>query len=204
MKIFCVGLSKTGTTSLTVALRTLGYDAVHWYATKYAFRYCDTGIDIDWSLFDSHDAFADTPIARIYPQLDARYPDARFILTLRDVDAWLNSFADQFNGGGLDPFSARLHSDLYGTDRFDADACRRAFHAHSEQVRTHFAGRPESLLELDLGAGDGWAPLCEFLGRAEPATPFPHRFTKRERRASERNGFLSRLRGLLGRRETGG
>ncbi|WP_295888478.1 sulfotransferase, partial [uncultured Thiohalocapsa sp.] len=90
MKIFCIGLSKTGTTSLTEALKILGYDAVHWYATKHAFRYTDDGgIDIDWDFFERHDAFADTPIARIYPQLDERYPDAKFILTLRDEDAWL-------------------------------------------------------------------------------------------------------------------
>ena len=118
MKIFCIGLSKTGTTSVTDALKILGYDAVHWYATRLAFRYVDDetcdGIDIDWSFFERHDAFADTPIARIYPRLDERYPDAKFILTLRDADAWLASFADQFARGGLDPFSARLHRDLYG------------------------------------------------------------------------------------------
>jgi len=182
MKIFCIGLSKTGTTSLTEALKILGYDAVHWYATKHAFRYTDDGgIDIDWDFFERHDAFADTPIARIYPQLDERYPDAKFILTVRDVDAWLDSFADQFAGAGLDPFSTQLHLDLYGTPGFDAERCRSAFAAHSVAVKAHFYERPRSLLELRMGTG--WHELCAFLGKATPCQPYPHRFSRRERNA---------------------
>ena len=203
MKVFCIGLSKTATTSLTDALRLLGLDAVHWYATKHAFRYTEgggdqgeDGIDIDWTLFERHDAFADTPIARIYPQLDARYPDARFILTLRDPQRWLKSFADQFAAGGLDPYSARLHRDLYGVDGFDPERCLSAFQRHTSQVRAHFADRPGDLLEMDIGAGDDWGPLCRFLDLPEPKQPFPRRFSKSERR--ETLGY--RLRQALHRR----
>ncbi|MDZ7673819.1 MAG: sulfotransferase [Acidimicrobiales bacterium] len=28
-------------------------------------------------------------------------------------------------------------------------------------------------LELDITAGEGWAPLCELLSVPEPAVPFP-------------------------------
>lgn len=183
-KVFCIGLSKTATTSLTQALRILGLDAVHWHATRNAFRYTEQGIDIDWDLFERHDAFADTPIARIFPTLDRHYPGARFILTRRDPERWLHSFADQFAAGGLDPFASRLHLDLYGTDRFDAARCRAAFERHIAQVRVHFAERPMDLLEMDIGAGDGWPALCTFLGLPLPERPFPHRFTRAERRES--------------------
>lgn len=198
MKIFCIGLSKTATTSLTEALRTLGFDAVHWYATKHAFRYTDQGLDIDWAFFERHDAFADTPVARLYPQLDARYPDARFILTLRDPDAWLESFRDQFAAGGLDAFSARLHKDLYGTDSYDADLCRAALIRHQAQVDAHFAGRRGALLKMDITRGDGWETLCGFLGVSIPGSPFPYRFSKRERRADAARG--RRFIDLVGRR----
>lgn len=195
MKIFCIGLSKTGTTSLTEALRILGFDAVHWYATKHAFRYtADGGIDIDWDFFERHDAFADTPIARVYPLLDERYPDAKFILTERNVDAWLTSFADQFAGGGLDPFSARLHRDLYGTDSFDAKCCRRAFVRHSAAVEEYFAGRRRLLL-MDVASGNRWEPLCGFLGVERPSCRFPHRFSRCERRREWRRLALNRLLG---------
>ncbi|MBK1631361.1 hypothetical protein CKO31_11540 [Thiohalocapsa halophila] len=200
MKIFCIGLSKTGTTSLTEALRILGFDAVHWYATKHAFRYtADGGIDIDWDFFERHDAFADTPIARIYPQLDERYPDAKFILTVRDIDAWLESFADQFAAGGLDPFSAQLHRDLYGTPAFDTAGCRRAFRTHRDGAQRHFAGRSGKLLQLDVSRPDAWLRLCGFLGLAVPEQPFPHRFKRSERCAEEQAprhaGFLRRFLG---------
>lgn len=193
-KVFCVGLSKTGTTSLTAALRLLGYDAVHWYATRHAFRYTDTGIAIDRDLFERHDAFADTPIARIYPELDARYPGARFILTERDPERWLASFADQFAAGSLDDFSARLHRDLYGTDSFDAALCAAAYARHGAAVRAYFAARPADLLVMDLSAGDGWPALCHFLGCPQPTEPFPRRFTRGERRET----LLWRLRRRLG------
>ncbi|WP_462329690.1 sulfotransferase family protein [Thiohalocapsa halophila] len=197
MKIFCIGLSKTGTTSLTEALRILGFDAVHWYATKHAFRYtADGGIDIDWDFFERHDAFADTPIARIYPQLDERYPDAKFILTQRNIDAWVTSFADQFAGGGLDLFSARLHRDLYGTDGFDAERCRRAFLRHTAAVEAHFAGR-RCLLRLDIEPATGWEPLCRFLGAEHPSCAFPHRFSRSERRREWRRSALDRFFGRL-------
>ena len=156
----------------------------------------DNGIEIDWALFERHDAFADTPIARIYPQLAVRYPDARFILTVRDPERWLTSFADQFATGGLDPFSARLHRDLYGTDSFDRERCLSAFQRHTDQVRTHFAACPGALLEMDIGAGDDWGPLCRFLNLREPKQPFPRRFSKSERR--ETLGY--RLRQALSRR----
>jgi hypothetical protein len=158
---------------------------VHWYATKHAFRYTEGGIDIDWDFFERHDAFADTPIARIYPELDERYPDAKFILTLRDPDAWLRSFADQFAAGGLDSFSAELHRDLYGTDSFDAEACRGGLEAHAAAVKAHFNGRPRSLLLMDVAAGDGWGPLCAFLDKPSPAVTFPRRFSRAERRRQE-------------------
>lgn len=199
-KVFCVGLSKTATTSLTAALKVLGLDAVHWYATRRAFRYRDDGgIDIDWALFERHDAFADTPIPRIWPELDARYPDARFILTTRDPARWLKSFADQFAGGGLDAFSAQLHRDLYGTDTFDAALCRAAFERHGERVRDYFADRPGALLTMDISAGDGWAPLCAFLDLPVPDAPFPHRFSQAERRQTFGHRLKAALRRRLGR-----
>lgn len=173
MKVFCVGLSNTGTTSLTVALRTLGFDAVHWHLTRHAYRYEDAGIAINWPLFERYDAFADTPVARIFRELDAAYPQARFILTVRDPRRWLDSFEARFGIGGLDTFSARLHRDLYGTERCDPQGCITAFEAHAAAVRAHFADRPGHLLELDIDAGDAWVPLCDFLSLPVPAQRFP-------------------------------
>ena len=67
MKLCCIGLSKTGTTSLMVALEMLGYASAHWHYTRNVFRYTAQGIEVRFDKFTDHDAFGDTPIARIYP-----------------------------------------------------------------------------------------------------------------------------------------
>uniref|UniRef100_UPI0025CDDBBF sulfotransferase n=1 Tax=uncultured Thiohalocapsa sp. TaxID=768990 RepID=UPI0025CDDBBF len=131
---------------------------------------------------------------RIYPQLDERYPDAKFILTLRDEDAWLASFADQFATGGLDPFSVQLHRDLYGTDRFDANLCRQSFREHAARAKAHFAEQ-ERFVQLDIEGGAGWKPLCDFLGLPTPDLSFPHRFRRSERRRELRRMMVQRLLG---------
>ena len=120
----------------------------------------------------------------------------RFILTLRDPQRWLKSFADQFAAGGLDLFSARLHRDLYAADGFDSERCLSTFQRHTDQIRTQFAARPVVLPEMDIGASDDWRLLCRFLDLPEPKQPFPRRLSKGERR--ETLGY--RLRQALNRR----
>jgi len=182
MKIFCVGLSKTGTTSLVEALIILGFRAAHWKHTKNIFVYSEEGIRIFYEKLTDFDAFADTPIARIFPSLDERFPGSKFILTLRDVDKWKASFRDQFENAVLDDFSRKLHLDLYGTDRYDAEKCVLAFKEHTSKVIDYFRGRERDLLVMDIPNGDGWDKLCPFLGVEVPSRPFPKRFTRAERK----------------------
>lgn len=191
MKIFCLGLSKTATTSLTDALEIIGFRAAHWNYTRYVFQYTDNGIEIDFEKFREHDAFADTPIARIYPELDREFPGSKFILTVRDVSRWEKSFSNQFGKGTPDRFSARLHLDLYGTDSYEREMCVAAFNRHTEEVLKYFSGREQDLLVMDITRGDGWDKLCPFLGRPVPDVNFPIKYTKEER------NFSYRLRRLL-------
>jgi len=210
MKIFCIGLSKTGTNSLTSALNILGFKAVHWHYTRKVFDYHDGGIKIHFDKFLDYDAFADTPIARIYPELDKRFPDSKFILTIRDGSKWVESFRSQFENGVSDEFEARLHMDLYGTDSFDHDLCLAAFEKHTNKVKQYFEGREEDLLIINLTEGDGWGKLCKFLGKPVPDVEFPVRYRKQERNLNYRlrklirnpnkipEYIMSRIRGLLG------
>lgn len=191
MKIFCLGLSKTATTSLADALEILGYKAAHWHYTRHLFRYTDNGIEINFDKFEDYDAFADTPIARIYPDLDMKYPGSKFILTVRDVSRWEKSFRDQFGNGTPDRFSARLHMELYGTDSYNHESCIASFNRHTEGVLRYFSGREQDLLIMDITKGDGWDKLCPFLNRQVPNVEFPVKYTKEERK------FGSRLRRLL-------
>ena len=48
----------------------------------------------------------------------------------------------------------------------------RRFVEHNERVMATIPA--DRLLVLDLSKGEGWGPLCAFLGLPEPAVPFPH------------------------------
>ena len=51
----------------------------------------------------------------------------------------------------------------------DGDAMMRLFAAHTEHVTNTLP--PERLLVFDVR--EGWTPLCRFLDRPVPDTPFP-------------------------------
>jgi hypothetical protein len=48
------------------------------------------------------------------------------------------------------------------------------YQRHNAEVNRWFRDRPDALLVVDWEAGDGWGPLCRFLGRPVPDVPFPH------------------------------
>lgn len=89
-KIFNIGLPKTGTHSLHTALQQLGYRSLHNPLDLR--RQCFEGR----YRFDRDDWDALTNFGEhCYPQLDAAYPDSKFILTVRDMDQWLDSYHRQ-------------------------------------------------------------------------------------------------------------
>lgn len=168
-KVFCVGFQKTGTTSLGYALHLLGYrvagsshinrtrqvDEVRADALERATRF---------------DAFQDMPWCLFFREFDAAWPDARFILTTRDPERWYGSLHKHFCDIGL----SMLERQVYGTsDLDDKDRIVAVYRAHIDAVRAHFADRPGKLLEIDLTAGAGWDPICDFLGKRAPRRPFP-------------------------------
>ena len=171
-KVFGIGLQRTGTTTLTAAMRLLGYRSTHFPA--------DLWDDPHAPLLDEYDALFDNPIPLIYKDLDARFPGSKFILTTRDEEGWLKScewlFTEMREPWGFDT-SERLkamHTYAYGTNHFNEDAFRQAFRDHHADVHAHFADRPDDLLVLDIAEEDKWTPLCAFLGEPRPRAPFPH------------------------------
>lgn len=173
-KIFGIGLSKTGTTSLAGALEILGYRTKDFPGmTRYVPG--DLG-SIDPAVLAQHDALTDTPIPSFYRELDRRYPGSKFILTVRDMEGWLQSCMKQFNArhaAKQSEANSRLFVDLYGTAVFDEAQFREGYQRFVDGVMDHFKDRPDSLLVLDIAAGQGWAELCAFLDKPEPELPFP-------------------------------
>ncbi|SHG20543.1 3'-Phosphoadenosine 5'-phosphosulfate (PAPS) 3'-phosphatase [Desulfacinum infernum DSM 9756] len=173
-KIFGIGLSKTGTTSLANALAILGYRV----KDNPGLRHYTPGSLPDEliTVVDAHDAVTDTPIPSFFRQLDERYPGSKFILTVRDRTAWLRSCRKQFTQAHAEKQSEahrRLFMDLYGCVTFDEDKFSSGYERHLNRVLEYFSDRPEDLLILDITGGEGWEKLCPFLGRSIPDQPFP-------------------------------
>lgn len=173
-KIFGIGLSKTGTSSLAQALQMLGYKTLdNMGASRYEAWDLSS---IDMERVEAHDALTDTPIPSFYRELDARFPGSKFILTVRDRQGWLKScmkqFSPRFAAAQSEP-NRRLFEDLYGTNVFDEARFSAGYDRFVADVRDYFKDRPDDLLILNVTAGEGWEKLCPFLGQAVPDMPFP-------------------------------
>ena len=173
-KVFGIGLSKTGTTSLHAALERLGLRAVHNPESMLSIERGE--LTFSAALAEQYDALSDLPIAAYYRELDRAYPDARFILTTRDERAWLASCANHFDPSAFRPNAVvrKLVERVYGTPVFDPERFRAARLRHDAEARAYFAGRPDKLLVIDLGQPEKWPPLCAFLGLPIPNAPYPH------------------------------
>jgi len=82
MKVFGIGLSRTGTKSLTEALNMLGINVVHYPNDETTLQELIAG-NYEFSLLNSWDGITDITVAPYYAQLDKIYPDSKFILTVR-------------------------------------------------------------------------------------------------------------------------
>lgn len=174
MKIFGIGLSKTGTSSLATALQILGY-RVKDYPGIEVYRPGDLSC-IGRSLLETYDALTDTPIPSFYRELDRAFPGSKFILTIRERDGWLKSCQKQFTeklAAKQNEAHNRLFMDLYGTTVFDAAKFSAGYDRFVADVMDYFRARPKDLLVMDITAGEGWEKLCPFLGRDIPDAPFP-------------------------------
>ena len=173
-KIFGIGLSKTGTTSLSNALQILGYKTKdNMGVVKYAAGDLSS---VDLGLVDANEALTDTPIPSFYQELDVRYPGSKFILTVRDSEGWLKSCKKQFTprfAGIQTDAHKRLFIDLYGTDAFNDRGFALGYERFVDGVREYFKDRQGDLLIIDIAAGEGWEKLCPFLEKPVPDIPFP-------------------------------
>jgi len=172
-KVFGIGLHRTGTTSLRRAFYQLGYKTVPpWLWTgRYEQTLKAEQVKLDaFELADSHEAAGYMPFSTCFEDLYDRYPDAKFILTVRNEDKWLKSMFNFF--GDANWPEVRF---AFGVDVSDetGETLKQKFNEHNSSVRQFFADKPGSLLEMDISKGDGWEELCTFLGEDIPDGNFP-------------------------------
>ena len=172
-KIFGVGNLKTGTTSLGSALTMLGFKHTHERRNQLLQKIKKGNLDPVFRWVDRHDSFEDWPWPLLYKQLDERYPDSRFILTVRkDPKVWLKSMVSHAEKFG--PTIGREMFFGFDSPLGHEDEYLERYLSHNQEVRDYFKDRPEQLLEVCWEEGDSWEKLCPFVGKEIPSDPFPH------------------------------
>jgi hypothetical protein len=171
-KVFCIGFHKTGTTSLELALRKLGYRVQGSFGTK------DPDIankvhELAYALVEQFDAFEDNPWPILYRELDQRFPGSKFVLTRRPTESWILSQVKDFASTET-PMRRWIYGANAGCPQGNEAIYVARYERHNREVQEYFAARPDDLLIIDLPNDDGWSRLCPFLGHAIPNAPFPH------------------------------
>lgn len=199
LQVIGVGLHRTGSMSVKAALERLGFgpcyhgmealrrnrDGDRWLAAL------EADGNVDWpDIFDGYRAAVDWPTTYFWRQLTTAYPDAKVLLTVRDLEDWWLSHVRMFQAGGEvvgeftdeqrqwaeDSGFARMRAALdtivpamFDGRLFEKEHCQRVFAEHVAQVRETL---PEDRL-LVFDVQEGWEPLCRFLGVDIPDESFP-------------------------------
>lgn len=186
-KVFCVGLNKTGTTSMGELLTSLGYKLAPQEPAEMMIE--------DWSKRDftnlinfckKYNAFQDIPFSLPYTfqALDIAFPKSKFILTVRSspdewFESWLRFTKKRLN---LDraPQWSDLEKDLYRykgfigkcfififgskINLFDKDEYTRFYTFHNDVIEYYFRFRPQDFLKVNLGSTNSLEEILYFLG----------------------------------------
>lgn len=203
----CNPLTNTLLPALWAALNQLGYSTYHgfeacfdnangsldfWNAAVAAKLHGPsseipkTAQDFDKVLW-RYDAITDTPCVLFSEELLAAYPDAKVILTERDVDSWADSMQRSYykvlmsrgmqimrvlDAEFLGKYYAMGMGSLHtwtGGDVNNIEKLKKGYKEHYTRMR---AIVPKERL-LEWHPRDGWEPLCAFLGKEVPEGEFP-------------------------------
>ena len=190
-KVFVLGFHKTGTTSLAKALQILGYRVCGFVNPKPE-QTPDTISKAELfetrykPLLNEYDAFEDTPWFIFYKELLDLYPDAKFILTVRNEEQWYSSMVKHF--GGFDRAIFRWVYDGKGDPIDNKTQFINTYREHNDQVINHFKNHSNFLL-MNMPEDFNWNVLCNFLNCSIPLFgDFPHANT-----ANSRDNFNRKL-----------
>ncbi|KAI8059000.1 P-loop containing nucleoside triphosphate hydrolase protein [Gongronella butleri] len=199
LEVIGAGFGRTGTHSLYLALNKLGYNTHHMIEV---IKNEDQDVNVwnhaqdhpnspgtNWdSVYNGYDAAVDFPTCMFYKELLDKNPDAKVILTVRSAESWYKSicntifsfymtddpptFSDDHIGDALkmarhctfDGVLERDHRNIRNKELM----CELFEKHNAEVIKTVPADR---LLIMNLG--EGWEPLCKFLGKPIPKEEYP-------------------------------
>ena len=179
-KVFCIGLSRTGTTTLHHFFDKLNIRSLHYSNLLFAhpqiindsltFRPAlkrnfvrDWIFKKEWSvpnqkrlerLFREFQVYSDSPFPSFFPHLDKKFPDSKFIYTYRDERKWLNSMKWMLENGvaiwNWRDIDFELLFHVYGTCTYDEDKLLDSYRKHHEKVIDYFKDREEDILIINI------------------------------------------------------
>ncbi|MEN2283648.1 sulfotransferase family protein [Algoriphagus sp. SE2] len=196
LKIIGVGVGRTGTYSLRMALNQLGFGPCHHM--EEVLKNMDVQVPLwleaskgnpDWNaIYDGFNSTVDWPTAAFFRELIKEYPTAKFILTERSPESWADSFGSTIYKllQGKDKAPEKIQEWLkMGTEvisntgfpeGLDRDGLMKGFIAHGKAVRETIPA--DQLLIFQVK--DGWEPLCKFLDVPVPNEEFPRSNNREE------------------------
>lgn len=172
-KLFIIGLPRTGTTSISVALLDYGFKVAHTAYTKRAFELADV--------------ISDAPCFSDFAQLDKLFPDSKFVYLDRALENWIPSIQMLLNKmlpeltpktGYLNPILKRSMNQIFSTfetqDPLDADHLKSCYLKHQQHVLNYFSSRND-FLSIDISDKNSLRRLLEFLDiSCDSQVEFPH------------------------------
>lgn len=174
-KIFCLGLPRSGTTSLHLALVMHGIPSIH---RPLGMAYQMFQGHFQENFLEDYCAFSDLPFPIYHRELKQMYPNSLFILTERNEQEWLTSI-EKFlisrpPAGNKTVLRDMLRLAMFGRLTFDESRFRNIFRQHHEDVLENFKSGDSKLLRLNVSNIDAITELFEFVGLAPRIKKFPN------------------------------
>ncbi|MGL1956101.1 MAG: sulfotransferase family protein [Colwellia sp.] len=161
-KIFIIGLPRTATTSVCLAMLELGLKTAHNAYTQNA--------------FEQAQVIADTPIFCDYQQLDKNFPNSKFIYLMRDEQLWIPSIKQLLkrmnvnllrSDGGFNPILKRCYTEVFSPltqeNIEQDDFLRGCYQRHQQGIYEYFNHREQDLLTIDVSDDNSYLQLLNFL-----------------------------------------
>jgi DNA-directed RNA polymerase subunit RPC12/RpoP len=124
-------------------------------------------------LAERYKAFEDRPwnMWTMYRHAHRRFPDSRFILTVRDPESWWRSTERWITV--TKPHILSRYQQHLRVHEANKDSMIESYLRYNSEVEAYFKGT-DQLLVMNLEQGDGWEKLCSFLKLPIPDRDFPH------------------------------
>lgn len=175
-KVVGVGLPRTGTKTLRHCLEHFGLRC--WRGSIYQTLGFLVNAETERLIVEmgEFEGFEDWPWPLLFEEFERRYPDAKFVLTLRrDTETWLRSVKWHYDQDIATEQIRRVDRQIWTRATGAWPPPSWFYEMHRKKVLAHFSTpRMKKLLVVCWESGDGWAELAEFLGFEVPDLPFPH------------------------------